>query len=73
MSQEGGKVASTKIGYEILSWIGYGALGTGAAMALSGAYVNVTQGIPLGIGVAVAGVVLVGIAMFLKKSKKEVK
>ena len=61
---------TTNISYEILSWIGWGALAVGAAIVLSSLNIADMTNVPMGAVMAVVGVILVVVAMYLKRSMK---
>ncbi len=61
---------TTNISYDILSWVGWAALAVGAAIVLSSVNIADMSKVPMGGVVAVVGVILVAVAMFLKRSMK---
>jgi hypothetical protein len=61
---------TTNISYEILSWIGWAALAVGAAIVVSSLNIADMTNVPMGAVAAVVGVIIVVIAMYLKRSLK---
>ena len=58
------------ISYDIISWIGWAALAVGAAIVVSSLNIGDMTKVPMGAVAAVVGVILVVVAMYLKKSMK---